>query len=118
MGNSNVAVIFYSWLSAESGLELCYQFIYFLGMVNLFRLRFCSLAQSFNFSSLKVDDNVTRHIAPELANDDWDMMILHYLGLDHIGHLIGPSSSLIPPKLQEMDRAVQLIHSSFERRVG
>jgi ethanolaminephosphotransferase len=26
-----------------------------------------------------VDDNVTRHVAPELENQDWDLMILHYL---------------------------------------
>ena len=34
-----------------------------------------------------VDDNVTRHVMPELENEDWDVMILHYLGLDHAGHL-------------------------------
>ena len=38
---------------------------------------------------LKVDDNVTRHLDEELERDDWDVMILHYLGLDHIGHLEG-----------------------------
>jgi ethanolaminephosphotransferase len=26
-----------------------------------------------------VDDNVTRHVAPELEKQDWDLMILHYL---------------------------------------
>jgi ethanolamine phosphate transferase 2 subunit G len=37
-----------------------------------------------------VDNNVTRHLDDELANKDWDVLILHYLGLDHIGHLGGP----------------------------
>jgi predicted AlkP superfamily pyrophosphatase or phosphodiesterase len=36
-----------------------------------------------------VDENVTRHLDEELERDDWDVMILHYLGLDHIGHLEG-----------------------------
>lgn len=38
----------------------------------------------------EVDNNVTRHIADELKNDDWNTMVLHYLGLDHIGHKGGP----------------------------
>lgn len=41
----------------------------------------------------EVDYNVTRHITDELKNDDWSTMILHYLGLDHIGHKGGPRRS-------------------------
>jgi ethanolaminephosphotransferase len=37
-----------------------------------------------------VDNNVTRHIDDELMRDDWNAMVLHYLGLDHIGHKSGP----------------------------
>jgi len=37
-----------------------------------------------------VDNNVTRHVADELKNDDWNTLVLHYLGLDHIGHKGGP----------------------------
>ncbi|XP_056636604.1 GPI ethanolamine phosphate transferase 2 [Diorhabda sublineata] len=59
----------------------------------------------------EVDDNVTRNVYIELANDDWDIMILHYLGLDHIGHVYGPFSSFIPPKLKEMD---DIVHKIFE----
>ena len=47
-----------------------------------------------------VDDNVTRHLAAELATPDWDALILHYLGLDHIGHTAGPRSPLVKPKLE------------------
>lgn len=38
----------------------------------------------------EVDHNVTRNIAGELENEDWNTLILHYLGLDHIGHKSGP----------------------------
>lgn len=38
----------------------------------------------------EVDNNVTRHISTELQNHDWTGMIMHYLGLDHIGHKSGP----------------------------
>lgn len=37
-----------------------------------------------------MDNNVTRHVSTELAQDDWSVMVLHYLGLDHIGHKAGP----------------------------
>ncbi len=37
-----------------------------------------------------MDHNVTRHIPGELKNDDWNTMVLHFLGLDHIGHKAGP----------------------------
>jgi len=36
-------------------------------------------------------------------------MILHYLGLDHIGHIGGPRSKLIPNKLSEMDNIIRRI---------
>lgn len=38
----------------------------------------------------EVDYNVTRHLDDELDRKDWDVLVLHYLGLDHIGHLGGP----------------------------
>jgi len=40
-------------------------------------------------------------------------MVLHYLGLDHIGHVEGPHSPLVRPKLQEMDHIVKRIHREF-----
>ena len=40
-------------------------------------------------------------------------MILHYLGLDHIGHIAGPSSPLVGPKLLEMDRVVNDIYKAM-----
>ncbi|KAF4525989.1 hypothetical protein B566_EDAN000781 [Ephemera danica] len=58
----------------------------------------------------EVDLNVTRHITGELSHNDWSLMILHYLGLDHIGHLVGPRSPLVQPKLMEMDAVIQQIH--------
>ncbi|KAL4554495.1 hypothetical protein LXL04_039326 [Taraxacum kok-saghyz] len=37
----------------------------------------------------KVDHNVSRHLSYELFKSDWNLLILHYLGLDHVGHLGG-----------------------------
>ncbi|XP_034037058.1 GPI ethanolamine phosphate transferase 2 [Thalassophryne amazonica] len=61
----------------------------------------------------EVDNNVTRHLDSTLKRDDWDILILHYLGLDHIGHISGPHSSLITPKLLEMDEIVKKIHGAL-----
>ncbi|XP_025026994.1 GPI ethanolamine phosphate transferase 2 [Python bivittatus] len=61
----------------------------------------------------EVDNNVTRHLNNVLKRDDWDLLILHYLGLDHIGHLSGPNSPLVGPKLSEMDNIIKKIHNSL-----
>ena len=58
---------------------------------------------------------MTRHIPPELKASDWDLMILHYLGLDHIGHLANPFSPLVGPKLQEMDRVVEMVMEGLNK---
>ncbi|XP_012271905.1 GPI ethanolamine phosphate transferase 2 isoform X2 [Orussus abietinus] len=57
----------------------------------------------------EVDNNVTRHIYRELHNDDWSVLILHYLGVDHIGHIGGPRHSKMIPKLREMDSIIGTI---------
>ncbi|XP_041050204.1 GPI ethanolamine phosphate transferase 2 isoform X2 [Carcharodon carcharias] len=66
----------------------------------------------------EVDENVTRHLDTILKRNDWDLLILHYLGLDHIGHLAGPNSHLIGPKLSEMDNIVQKIHVELLSKEG
>ncbi|KAI1344282.1 GPI ethanolamine phosphate transferase [Xylariaceae sp. FL0016] len=63
----------------------------------------------------EVDNNVTRHIADELRNDDWNTMVLHYLGLDHIGHKTGPQGPNMVPKQQEMDDIVRQIYEAMEK---
>jgi ethanolaminephosphotransferase len=45
------------------------------------------------------------------------MQFTDYLGLDHIGHVEGPSSKLVPSKLQEMDSVIRLIHEKISEWV-
>lgn len=40
-------------------------------------------------------------------------MVLHYLGLDHIGHKAGPKSPNMLPKQQEMDGIVEMIYNAM-----
>lgn len=80
----------------------------------------------------EVDNNVTRHVPGELRNSDWNAMIMHYLGLDHIGHKAGPlryihtsvlssecqtdsrASPNMIPKQAEMDGIVKQIYEAIE----
>ncbi|KAI5701832.1 hypothetical protein M8J75_013846 [Diaphorina citri] len=62
----------------------------------------------------EVDNNVTRNVLLELKHPgSWDVMILHYLGLDHIGHMENSFSPLIQIKLEEMDSIMELIHKGL-----
>ncbi|KAL4998988.1 alkaline-phosphatase-like protein [Aspergillus recurvatus] len=63
----------------------------------------------------EVDTNVTRHVQNELAQGDWSGMIMHYLGLDHIGHKAGPQSSYMIPKQHEMDSIVTQVYRAMEQ---
>uniref|UniRef100_M4B4L5 GPI ethanolamine phosphate transferase 2 C-terminal domain-containing protein n=1 Tax=Hyaloperonospora arabidopsidis (strain Emoy2) TaxID=559515 RepID=M4B4L5_HYAAE len=73
--------------------------------------------------TVDVDNNVTRHLTEELdptmrhaKSGDWDVLVLHYLGLDHVGHLRGPRSKLMQEKMQEMDRVMQLVVDSVREQ--
>ena len=57
----------------------------------------------------QVDQNVSRHLPSEVQKDDWDVAILHYLGLDHIGHWIGQHSR---PKNLKKSRPKKLVKSN------
>ncbi|KAL7945738.1 alkaline-phosphatase-like protein [Trichoderma barbatum] len=64
----------------------------------------------------EVDNNVTRHINDELEKDDWSLMVLHYLGLDHIGHKSGPRSTHMPGKQREMDGIIRELFHALETK--
>ncbi|TKA78589.1 hypothetical protein B0A55_03877 [Friedmanniomyces simplex] len=62
----------------------------------------------------EVDNNVTRHLPSELERSDWEGMVLHFLGLDHIGHKTGPQGVNMLPKQREMDGVVKMIYEAME----
>ncbi|SLM39831.1 Type I phosphodiesterase/nucleotide pyrophosphatase/phosphate transferase, partial [Lasallia pustulata] len=63
----------------------------------------------------EVDKNVTRHVADELRNDDWSALVMHFPGMDHVGHKGGPNSPYMLPKQREMDGIIQQIYAAIER---
>lgn len=57
------------------------------------------------------DSNITSILSYELKQTDWKLIILHYLGLDHIGHVFNPfHEKFVPSKLREMDEVIKIIH--------
>ncbi|EJD75190.1 hypothetical protein LOAG_17615 [Loa loa] len=69
----------------------------------------------------EVDDNVTLCMRSRLeksAVETWDVMILHYLGLDHIGHSLGGTHSELDSKLIEMDSVIKEIYEKLHKVYG
>jgi phosphatidylinositol glycan class O len=64
---------------------------------------------SFNVWDLhSVDNGVTEHIFPLMGKpDSWDLLIGHFLGVDHAGHRYGPDHVEMTKKLRQMDDFVR-----------
>ncbi|XP_011657950.1 GPI ethanolamine phosphate transferase 2 isoform X3 [Cucumis sativus] len=75
-------------------------------------MRHDGVSSFFVKDTVEVDKNVSRHLSYELSKNDWNLLILHYLGLDHVGHTGGRNSPLMAPKLMEMDEVVKMMHAS------
>ena len=50
-----------------------------------------------------VDDAVLQRIYDEMKRPDWDILIAHFLGVDHCGHTYGPNSQAMEDKLLQMN---------------
>ncbi|XP_027360713.1 GPI ethanolamine phosphate transferase 2 isoform X2 [Abrus precatorius] len=79
--------------------------------------RYDGVSSFFVKDTVQVDQNVSRHLGDELSRDDWNFLILHYLGLDHVGHIGGRNSVLMASKLFEMDEVVKMIHINSLRNL-
>ncbi|XP_037961946.2 GPI ethanolamine phosphate transferase 3 [Plutella xylostella] len=56
-----------------------------------------------------VDNEVDSKIYDELRKDDWDLMVAHYLGVDHAGHRYGPNHPEMTRKLRETNARIKKI---------
>ncbi|KAI8344208.1 hypothetical protein BC941DRAFT_408055 [Chlamydoabsidia padenii] len=50
-----------------------------------------------------VDNRIQAQLWPLLHNDDWQVVITHFLGVDHCGHTYGPDHMNMAGKLDEMN---------------
>ncbi|KAJ7783471.1 hypothetical protein DFH07DRAFT_900497 [Mycena maculata] len=64
---------------------------------------------SFNVEDLHtVDEGVIEHLFPLLedASKPFDFLVGHFLGVDHVGHRVGPDHPSMKDKLQQMNRVL------------
>lgn len=70
---------------------------------------------SFNVEDLhSVDEGVIRHIFPLVRDGGWDFAIGHFLGVDHVGHRVGPSGEAMRAKLKQMDNVLRKLTEEID----
>lgn len=66
--------------------------------------------ESFNVKDLDtLDEKVTEKLGVELKEKDWDVLVVHFLGVDHAGHRYGPKHAEMLRKLDQMNRTVNSV---------
>jgi phosphatidylinositol glycan class O len=93
-----------------------YDKIYFMGddtWVNLFPESF-QPERTFDSDSFKmldldsVDNDILSHLWPLMeGNNEWQVTIAHFLGVDHCGHTYGPSDPNMARKLNQMNDIIE-----------
>ncbi|GAQ80076.1 phosphatidylinositol glycan class O [Klebsormidium nitens] len=62
-----------------------------------------------------VDNGVIKEIFPALERDDWDVLIGHFLGVDHVGHTFDVGSPVMLEKLDQMNAVIEDVVSALEK---
>ncbi|KAJ7773362.1 hypothetical protein B0H16DRAFT_1409433 [Mycena metata] len=73
---------------------------------------------SFNVEDLHtVDEGVIRHLFPLLedAAQPFDFLVGHFLGVDHVGHRVGPDHPSMKDKLQQMNTILKRVVDLLDR---
>ncbi|XP_011379758.1 GPI ethanolamine phosphate transferase 3 [Pteropus vampyrus] len=70
---------------------------------------------SFNVRDLHtVDNGILEHLYPTMDSGGWDVLIAHFLGVDHCGHKHGPHHPEMAKKLSQMDQVIQGVVERLE----
>ncbi|XP_016078474.1 PREDICTED: GPI ethanolamine phosphate transferase 3 isoform X3 [Miniopterus natalensis] len=70
---------------------------------------------SFNVKDLHtVDNGILEHLYPTMDSGEWDVLIAHFLGVDHCGHKHGPHHPEMAKKLSQMDQVIQGVVERLE----
>lgn len=72
---------------------------------------------SFNVEDLhSVDEGVIKHLFPLLEDKSkpFDFLIGHFLGVDHVGHRVGPDHPSMKAKLRQMNHVLESVVSLLE----
>ncbi|XP_061590397.1 GPI ethanolamine phosphate transferase 3 [Cololabis saira] len=65
---------------------------------------------SFNVKDLHtVDNGILQHLYTTMVGDEWDVLVAHFLGVDHCGHRFGPDHPAMADKLTQMDGVIRSV---------
>ncbi|XP_065866941.1 uncharacterized protein [Euphorbia lathyris] len=74
---------------------------------------------SFNVKDLHtVDNGCIDHLFPSLHEEDWDVLIAHFLGVDHAGHIFGVDSNPMIEKLDQYNLILEEVIKELENQSG
>ncbi|WCJ41278.1 GPI ethanolamine phosphate transferase 2 [Euphorbia peplus] len=74
---------------------------------------------SFNVKDLHtVDNGCIDHLFPSLHEEDWDVLIAHFLGVDHAGHIFGVDSNPMIEKLEQYNLILEKVIQELENQSG
>ncbi|OJJ96307.1 hypothetical protein ASPACDRAFT_125865 [Aspergillus aculeatus ATCC 16872] len=62
------------------------------------------------------DLNVSTNAMMELDRDDWSALVLHFPGIDHVGHIGGADSEFMAPKQRQMDAIIRETYEALETK--
>ena len=72
---------------------------------------------SFNIKDLDSNDiNVDKSLRRifKSSKTSWNLIIAHYLGLDHCGHTFGPKNPVLKRKLNDINKTISLVVDSID----
>ncbi|XP_072227957.1 GPI ethanolamine phosphate transferase 3 [Leuresthes tenuis] len=65
---------------------------------------------SFNVKDLHtVDNGILQHLYTTMVGGDWDVLVAHFLGVDHCGHRFGPDHPAMADKLTQMNGVIRSV---------
>ncbi|XP_021288049.1 GPI ethanolamine phosphate transferase 3 [Herrania umbratica] len=74
---------------------------------------------SFNVKDLDtVDNGCIEHLVPSLYEQDWDVLIAHFLGVDHAGHIYGVDSVPMIEKLEQYNIILEKVIEVLQNQSG
>ncbi|KAL3621584.1 hypothetical protein CASFOL_036496 [Castilleja foliolosa] len=74
---------------------------------------------SFNVKDLDtVDNGCISNLFPTLYEEEWDVLIAHFLGVDHAGHIFGVDSAPMIGKLEQYNEIIKKVVGVLESQNG